>query len=90
VAPLRGARLNAFEIAALALLTGFVPLGWVCLHEDAIDAVVALELAGVLTTLVLLCLAEGYHRGIYLGVAVVCASVTWISGFVFARFFERL
>ena len=82
--------MNAFEAAALALLAGFVPLGWVCLREQVIDGVAALELAGALATLVLLCLAEGYHRGIYLGVAVVCAAVTWISGFVFARFFSRL
>ena len=82
--------MNAFEIAALALVTGFVPLLWVCLREREIDGVVALELAGAVTTLVLLCLAEGYHRGVYMGVAVVCAAVTWISGLVFARFLGRL
>jgi multisubunit Na+/H+ antiporter MnhF subunit len=81
---------NAFEVAALALVTGFVPLLWVCLREREIDGVVALELAGSVATLVLLCLAEGYHRGIYIGVAVVCAAVTWISGLVFARFLGRL
>ena len=46
--------------------------------------------AFLVTTLVLLCLAEGYHRGVYMGVAVVCAAVTWISGLVFARFVGRL
>lgn len=82
--------MNAFEWAALALVVGFLPLLWVCLREREIDGVVALELGGALATLVLICLAEGYHRGIYMGVAVVCAGVTWISGFVFARFFSRL
>ena len=82
--------MNAFEIAALALVTGFVPLLWVCLREPEIDGVVALELAGSVATLVLVCLAEGYHRGIYMAVAVVCAAVTWISGLVFARFLGRL
>jgi len=82
--------MNAFEVAALALLTGFVPLLWVCLREREIDGVAALELAGSLATLVLVCLAEAYHRGIYVGVAVVCAAVTWISALVFARFFSRL
>jgi len=81
---------NAFEVAALALVTGFVPLFWVCLREPEIDGVVALELAGSVATLVLVCLAEGYHRGIYMAVAVVCAAVTWISGLVFARFLGRL
>ena len=30
------------------------------------------------------------YRGIYMGVAVVCAAVSWISGLVFARFLGRL
>ena len=82
--------MNAFEVAALALVLGFVPLLWVCLREREIDGVVALELGGTVATLVLLCLAEGYHRGIYMAVAIVSAAVTWISGLVFARFFGRL
>lgn len=78
--------MNAFEVAAVALLAGFVPLGWVALRERELDGVVALELAGSVATLVLVCLAEVYHRGIYMGVAVVSAAVTWISVLVFARF----
>jgi multisubunit Na+/H+ antiporter MnhF subunit len=81
---------NAFLVASVALLAGFLPLGWVCVREREIDAVVALEAAGALTTLLLLCLAEGFHRSVYAGVAVVCAALTWVSGLVFARFFGRL
>jgi multisubunit Na+/H+ antiporter MnhF subunit len=66
-----------------------VAIRWVGLRERAIDGVAALELAGALATLVLICLAEGYHRGIYFSVAVVCAAATWISGLVFARFLGR-
>jgi multisubunit Na+/H+ antiporter MnhF subunit len=90
VAPLGGAPIDAFLMAAVALLAGFVPLGWVCVRRKEIDGVVALQVAGVLTTLILLCLAEGFHRSVYAGVAVVSAALTWVSGFVFARFFGRL
>jgi multisubunit Na+/H+ antiporter MnhF subunit len=38
---------------------------------------------------VLLCLAEGYHRGIYFNVALVAALITWIGGLVFVRFLAR-
>src|SRR5262249_11830522 len=69
LAAVGGTGVNAFEVAALALLAGFVPLAWVALREREIDGVIALELAGTLTTLVLLCLAEVYHRGIYMSVA---------------------
>jgi multisubunit Na+/H+ antiporter MnhF subunit len=80
---------NAFTIAALALLAGFVPLTVVCLREREIDGVVALQLCGAQTTLILLCLSEGFHRSSYFTVPVVCAVTTWIGGLVFARFFGR-
>jgi len=89
VAALGGARLNAFTIAATALLGGFVPVAYVCLREREIDAVVALELAGTLTVLILLCLGEGFHRSSYFTVPIVCAALTWVSGVLFARFFGR-
>jgi multisubunit Na+/H+ antiporter MnhF subunit len=80
---------NAFTTAATALLLGFVPLGWVALRERPIDAVAALELAGALTTMILLCLGEGLHRSAYFGVPIVCAVLTWIGALVFTRFFAR-
>jgi multisubunit Na+/H+ antiporter MnhF subunit len=80
---------NAFTLAALALLAGFVPLGVVCLRERELDGVVALQLAGSTTTLVLVCLAEGFHRSSYFNLPVICAVMTWIGGLVFARFFGR-
>jgi len=66
-----------------------VPLGAVCVLEREIDGVVALQLCGTLTTLILICLAEGFQRSAYMGLAVVSAAVTWIGGLVFARFFGR-
>jgi multisubunit Na+/H+ antiporter MnhF subunit len=81
--------MNAFAIAAIAMLAGFVPVGWVCLRGRPIDGVAALELAGALATTILLCLAESFHRSSYFDVAVVCAVVTWVSGLVFARFLGR-
>lgn len=81
--------MNAFTIAATLLLLGFVPLGAVCLLAREIDGVAALQLCGTLATLILICLAEGFHRAAYTGVAVVCATLTLIGGLVFARFFGR-
>lgn len=81
--------MNAFTIAATALLLGFVPIGIVCLRERELDGVVALELAGAVAALVFLCLGEGFHRSSYLDVPIVCAALTWVSGMVFVRFFAR-
>ena len=54
--------MNAFAIAATALLCGYLPLGYVVLRQRPIDGVVALELGGGLAVTILLCLAEAFHR----------------------------
>lgn len=81
--------MNAFEVAAAALLLGFVPLGIVALRSRPIDGLVALEAAGVLTVLVLLCFAAGFHRSFEYGVAVIAAVLSWVSGLLFARLLGR-
>ena len=81
--------MNAFLVAATALLVGLVPLGAVAVRRRPIDGLVALEAGGALLVLVLLCLAEGFHRSSYYGVAVVAALMAWIGGLVFARLLGR-
>jgi multisubunit Na+/H+ antiporter MnhF subunit len=81
--------LNAFEVAATALLAGYVPLLWVVARRRPIDGLVALELGGAIGVLVLLCFAEGFHRSFEYGVAVVAAMLSWIGGLVIARFLGR-
>ena len=65
--------MNEWSVAALALLAGLVPCGVVCLRGSPVDRLVGLELAGVLDTLVLLLLAEGFHRQVYFDLALA----TW-------------
>ena len=81
--------MNAFTVAATVLAAGFVPLGWVAARRRPIDGLVALELAGTLTMLALLCLAEGFHRSFEYSVAIVAAVLAWAGGLVFARFLGR-
>ena len=81
--------MNAFTVAATVLLAGFVPLLLVCVRGPAVDGLIALELGGALTTMVLLCLAEGLGSSALFAVPVVCATVTWVSGLVYARFMGR-
>jgi len=81
--------MNAFVWAALGLLAGFAPLLWVVARRRPIDGLVALELGGVLLVLILMCLAEGFHRSFAYSVAIVAAVMSWIGGLVFARFLGR-
>jgi multisubunit Na+/H+ antiporter MnhF subunit len=80
---------NAFEVAATAMLVGYVPLLWVVARRRPIDGLVALELGGAIGVLVLLCFAEGFHRSFEYGVAVIGALLSWIGGLVIARFLGR-
>jgi multisubunit Na+/H+ antiporter MnhF subunit len=80
---------NAFTVAATALLCGYLPLGWVAARRRPIDGLLALELTGTIGVLVLLCFAEGFHRSFVDTVAIVAALVSWMGGMVFARFLGR-
>ncbi|MFL5945699.1 MAG: monovalent cation/H+ antiporter complex subunit F [Gaiellaceae bacterium] len=82
--------MSVFLIAATVLLLAMLLPGIVCVRAHPIDAVVAVQLCGTLATLTFLCLAEGFHRGIYFNVALVSAATTWIGSLVFARFFGRV
>lgn len=81
--------MNAFTIAAAALLVGYVPLLGVTVARRPIDGLVALQLGSTLGVLALLCLAEGFHRPFEFEVAVIGAVLSWIGGLVIARFLGR-
>ena len=81
--------MNAFTIAATVLIAAFAPLAVAAAWRRPVDGLVALELASALLVLALLCLAEGLHRSVYYGVAVIAALLSWVGGLVFARFLGR-
>jgi multicomponent Na+:H+ antiporter subunit F len=80
---------NAWLVAAMVLLVGLVPLLVVCVRNSALDALVALELASTVTTLVLLLLAQGYRRDPFFDLALVSALLSFAGALTFARFLER-
>jgi len=53
---------NAYLVAATVLIAAIAPCLAVCLRGSVMEAIAALELCGTLTTLALICLAEGFHR----------------------------
>lgn len=81
--------MNAFLIAATALLVMLVLPALVVVRARPIDAIVALQLCGTTVTLVLLCLAEGFHRSVYFNVPLVAALSVWVGGLVYVRFVGR-
>jgi multicomponent Na+:H+ antiporter subunit F len=80
---------NAWLIAAAALVLALVPCGIVCFRGTAMDRMVGLEMAGILDCLVLLLLAQGFNNPNFYDLAVAMALLTFGGGLVFVRFLER-
>jgi multisubunit Na+/H+ antiporter MnhF subunit len=80
---------NAFLIAATVLLAALAPLLLTASLRRPIDGLVALETAGAVATLALLCLSVGLGQSIFFTVAVIAAVASWIGGLVFVRFLGR-
>ena len=78
--------MNLWLVAATVLLLGLLPCGWVLLRAQLLDAVVALELGSTVVTVVLVLLAEGFHRSSYFTLPLVLAALTFVGTLVFIRF----
>jgi multisubunit Na+/H+ antiporter MnhF subunit len=77
---------NVWLISATALLAGLLPCGWVLARARVADALVALELGSTVVTVVLVLLAEGFHRSSYFSLPIVLAALTFVGTLVFIRF----
>jgi multisubunit Na+/H+ antiporter MnhF subunit len=80
------ARVNAWLIAALELLPGFVACGMRLWRGTIVDAVLALNLAGVLAALEIMLLGESESQSSFYDLALVLAALALGSGLVFVRY----
>jgi multisubunit Na+/H+ antiporter MnhF subunit len=80
---------NPWLIAAGVLIICLAPCLISCKRGDPLHRLVALEAAGVIVCMVLLLLAEGYHRIPFTDLALALAIVNFGGNLAFARFLER-
>jgi multisubunit Na+/H+ antiporter MnhF subunit len=81
--------MSPWLIAAVVLLVALLLPLWVCVRAPLIDALIALQLTGVVQTTVLLLLAEGFHRTALFDPAVVLALMTFAGSLLYVRLMER-
>lgn len=81
--------MNAFVIAAIAMLIAVVPCGIVIIRGTAMEAVVAYEAISTIIVMVLVLLARGFSRSGEFELPVLLAMLMLGSGLVFLRFLER-
>jgi multicomponent Na+:H+ antiporter subunit F len=80
---------NAFVVAAAAMVLGIIPCIVVMVREEIMAAVAAYELTSSIVVLVLVCLAQGFLRSGEFELAVLLAVLLYGSGLVYVRMMER-
>ncbi len=80
---------NIWLTGAFVLMLGLVPCGIVAFTKDAARRLAGLEAGTALTVLIMMLLAEGYHRSFLFDLALMLALLSFGGGMVFARFLER-
>jgi multisubunit Na+/H+ antiporter MnhF subunit len=81
--------MNAFVVAAIAMLIALIPCGIVVVRGDAMSAVVGFEAISSVVVIVLVLLAQGFDRTGEFELPVHVAVLLLGSGLVFVRFLER-
>ena len=81
--------MNLWLAAALVMLVALVPCGIACFRGNPIDRLVGLEMADTICALLLILLAEGFHRLPFYDLAGAMALLAFGGGLVFVRFLER-
>ncbi|UFS72129.1 MrpF/PhaF family protein [Geomonas sp. RF6] len=81
--------MNPWLLTAAVLLLAILPCGWVCLRGRLMERFAALQMAQLLSVIVLILLAEGYGRENYFDLAIILAILSFASALVYIRFLER-
>ena len=81
--------MNEWVLAAVVLSAAILPCLAVCAFAGAAEALVAVELAGILAASILMLLSEGFHRQPFVDLALVSALFATVGAFAIARFMEH-
>jgi len=81
--------MSQWLLGAAVLAVCLVPCAAVCFYAGPLSGLAALQVAGGLTTSILILLAESFRRQPFIDLAVVFALLTVIGAIVFARLMER-
>ena len=81
--------MNAFVVAAIAMLLAVIPCAIVIIRGKVMEAVVAYEAISSIVIMVLVLLARGFSRSGEFELPVLVAMLMLGSGLVFVRFLER-
>ena len=82
------ASMNVWLWSATVLLLGLLMCGIVCLRASLWDCLIAFEMAGIVSVLILLLLAEGAQRPELYSIALATAVLSFPGTLIFIRWLE--
>lgn len=81
--------MNQWLLVALILAVCLIPCVGVCFFAGPLAGLTALQVAGALTTAILILLAESFRRQPFIDLALVFSPLAIVGSIVFARLLER-
>jgi multicomponent Na+:H+ antiporter subunit F len=81
--------MNQWLVGAAVLAVCLVPCAAVCFFAGPLSGLAALQVAGGLTTGMLILLSESFRRQPFIDLALVFAVLAVVGGIIFARLLER-
>ena len=81
--------MNQWLLGAAVLAVCVIPCAAVCFYAGPLSGLAALQVAGGLTTAILILLAESFRRQPFIDLALVFAICVTVGGIIFARILER-
>lgn len=82
--------MTSFFLAGSAVLVlAIFPIGALALRSALVSALIALEVAGILSTCALVCYSVGAQSTATTSLAVVTGALTWVSGMIYVRLMGR-
>jgi len=81
--------MNQWLLGAAVLAICLVPCACVCFFAGPLSGLAALQVAGALTTSILILLAESFRRQPFIDLPLIFAAMALVGGIIFARILEH-
>ena len=81
--------MNFWLGAAIILLAGLFVCGVMCMKSNLMNRLTALQLSNVISSVIILLLAEGFHNDIFFDSALCLVIISFAGTLIYIRFIEK-
>ena len=81
--------MNLWIGAAIILTAALFVCGLMCLKSNVMNRITALQLSNIISAIIILLLAEGFHNDIFFDSALCLVIVSFTGTLIYIRFLEK-